>query len=128
MTWNGLTSFYGSDLWTDGENVYYSKDEEQYILKENNTWEAITWNIDVDAHESIYASRIWTDGESIYSYYYRHGSSDVTYIEYNKQTHMWDEKTWYGVENFVISEGENIWTDGINIYYSNGNTYVLNKR
>ena len=28
-TWSGLTNFSGSHVWSDGENIYYSYDEEQ---------------------------------------------------------------------------------------------------
>lgn len=31
-TWNGLTNFYGRNVWTDGENYYYSAYGNQYIF------------------------------------------------------------------------------------------------
>lgn len=40
------------------------------------------------------------------------------------KTKEWIQKVWNGLDYF---EGQYIWTDGTNIYYSNGNTqYVLN--
>ena len=36
----------------------------------------------------------------------------------------WETKTWNGLTNFTVA---NIWTDGVNTYYSNSNNqYVLN--
>ena len=44
MTWNGLTSFFGEYVWTDGVSTYYSKGSEQYILdRETNTWSLFEW-------------------------------------------------------------------------------------
>ena len=62
-TWNGYTSIYGTYIWTDGENIYYSRDTSQYVLnKETSTWTTKTWN----GYTSFSANDIWTDGENIY--------------------------------------------------------------
>ena len=60
-TWNGLTNFDGYRIWTDGTNIYYSKDTQQYILR-GDTWEKYTWN----GLTSFIGNMIWTDGTNYY--------------------------------------------------------------
>ena len=64
MTWNGLTEFIGSYIWTDGKNYYYSQDDKQYILEvATHTWHAVTWY----GIDPFYGGRnIWTDGVNYY--------------------------------------------------------------
>jgi len=119
ITLNGLTSsFYPSNVWTDGENTYYSDASDQYKLnKETNTWEAMTWN----GLTSFFGTSIWTDGENIY-----HSNDSSQYI-LNKETHTWEAMSWNGLTSF---HGIYIWTDGENIYYSYSygsvsNQYIL---
>ena len=62
-TWNGLTSFHANSVWTDGDNIYYSKDSEQYVLtKSTSTWTKKTWS----GLTSFDGAQIWTDGDNIY--------------------------------------------------------------
>ena len=114
-TWNGLAKFEGAYIWTDGDNIYYSKSSEQYVLdKSTSTWNTITWN----GLTSFYASDIWTDGDNIYY-------SDYSQYVLDKSTFTWNEKTWNGLTSFF---GSDIWTVGDNIYYSNSSEqYVLDK-
>ena len=116
-TWNGLTSFYGNYIWTDGTNIYYSSSNEQYVLN-GDTWEAKTWN----GLTSFFGDYIWTDGTNIYY------SNDENQYVLNGDT--WEPKTWNGLTSFFTSY---IWTDGLNIYYSSYGSlsgevfmYVLN--
>lgn len=116
-TWNGLTSFNGDYIWTDGENIYYSNTSNQYVLnKETSTWSAKTWN-----GLTPNARYIWTDGENIY-----YGSSASTQRVLNKATSTWETKTW---KNGMSVAGNFVWTDGDNIYCSGGIgvQFVLNK-
>jgi hypothetical protein len=121
-TWNKLTRFDGSDIWTDGENIYYSGLSNDttyyanYILdKSTSTWQEKTWygkNI-FEGHD------IWTDGENIY---YSGRPSDVAFHSYknyilDKSTSTWSDKTWNGFEDNSFN-GKDIWTDGENIYLS----------
>ena len=58
-----MTEFDGGRIWTDGENIYYSGSEGQYVLnRETSTWESKTWS----GVTSIAGEYIWTDGENIY--------------------------------------------------------------
>ena len=120
----GLDSFYGSCIWTDGENYYYSNRSDQYLLDiETNTWSSIQWNVD-----SIYGPYIWSDGEN---YYYSNNSEQYVF---SKETKTWTSITWNGLTNFY---GNDIWTDGENYYcvtrkFNNDYTmtclsYILNK-
>ena len=107
----------GRNVWTDGDNTYYSDSYEQYVFSDeaNLTWEEKTWQ-----GLSEFSGRdIWTDGTSIYY------SSGVKQYVLNKSTSTWEPKTWQGLTNFAA---QYIWTDGTSVYYSYGSTqYVLNK-
>ena len=127
-TWYGLTNFFGKNIWTDGENIYYSDGTSaQYVLdKSTGEWSEKTWVGISESDEHFCGKNIWTDGENIYYSYPDSGN----YI-LNKSTSEWSEKTWSGIQ-FAFIYGENIWTDGENIYYSNYSNgtsmqYVLNK-
>jgi hypothetical protein len=36
-TWTGFTSFQGNYIWTDGENIYYSNNTDQYVLDKSTS-------------------------------------------------------------------------------------------
>lgn len=106
MTWKGMASFEGDQIWTDGVDYYYSAGDKQYVLnRSTNTWSAITWK----GCTSFYNS-IWTDGTDIYLSW----NSNNQYV-LNRQTRTWTKMTWNGYNNIAASH---IWTDGVNIYYS----------
>lgn len=109
--WSGLTSFYGCDVWTDGENYYYSRDNNHYILN-GDTWEPKTWNV----LTSPFSPAIWTDGVNIYY----SDNNDGYQLILNGDA--WESKTWNGFTDF---HGGNIWTDGTNTYYSQGTTHYV---
>ncbi len=115
-TWTGLTNFHGSNVWTDGTNIYYSSSSNQYVLdKTTSAWSTKTWT----GLTSFDGSNIWTDGNNIYC------STGSNQYVLNKSTSTWSTKTWNGLTDF---DGSNIWTDGTDIYYSStSNQYVLNK-
>lgn len=63
-TWTGLTKFDGDNVWTDGDNIYYSSSTKQYVLdKSTSTWSTKTW---AGLSEGIYGDKVWTDGDNIY--------------------------------------------------------------
>lgn len=115
-TWNGLTDFSGSYVWTDGTEIYYSNGSDQYTLnKDTSTWSEKTWN----GLTNFDRDNIWIDGENIY-----YSNNDEHYV-LNRATSTWSEKTWSGMTYFA---GRNIWSDDENIYYSyEEDQYVLNK-
>ena len=115
-TWSGLTEIHGNDVWTDGDNIYYSFGSNQYVLnKSTSTWSTKTWS----GLTSFNGTRIWTDGDNIYYSY------NAKQYVLDKETSTWSTKTWSGLTSF---DGSYIWTDGDNIYYSNdSNQYVLDK-
>ena len=117
-TWNGFTSIVGRDIWTDGENIYYSFNNSQYILdKSTSTWVPTTWWLTFSGRD------IWTDGENIYLSD-TDGWNGHQYI-FDKSTSTWTAKTWNG---FAKIDGNDIWTDGNNVYYSSGSKqYILDK-
>ena len=115
-TWTGLTNFSGEYIWSDGTNIYYSKDSTQYVLNRlTSTWSAKTWS----GLTSFRGDSVWSDGTNIY---YSNGSAQYVL---NKSTSTWSTKTWTGLTSF---NGNKIWTDGDNIYYSDSSTHrVLDK-
>lgn len=41
---NGFANFNGTDVWSDGENIYYSNGYNQYVLnKSTSTWTTLKW-------------------------------------------------------------------------------------
>jgi hypothetical protein len=114
--WKGLTSFYGSYIWTDGVNIYYSQSSTQKVLdRATSTWNNKSWT----GLSSFNASNVWTDGDDIY---YSNGSDQYVL---DKDTSTWSAKTWTGLTSF---SGNKVWTDGDNVYYSDStDQYVLVK-
>ena len=105
-TWNGLTDFYGDYIWTDGNNIYYSRGFTHYVLdKSTSTWSAKTWTGFTD----FSGTNVWTDGENIYY------SSLNTHKILDKTTSSWTDKTWIGVSNFY----------GGNVINFDGHSYML---
>ncbi len=115
MTWNGLTSFEGYNVWSDKKNIYYSDGSTQYVLDiATSTWSVKTWH----GYTEIVGLDVWTDGNV---YYYSNGTTQYVL---DSSTDTWTAKTWTGLTNFL---GENVWTDGDSIYYSNeSEQYELN--
>lgn len=132
VTGTGITGFVGYNVWTDGTDIYYSAGSYQYVYdKATSTWSTKTWN---NSPSNFYGQYIWTDGTDIYLSY----STNVQYV-LDKATSTWSSVTFnfgLGVSTNVSPltnlYGYNIWTDGINIYYSyltsagsgNGNAYI----
>ena len=115
-TWNGFTSFDGYNIWSDGNNIYYSYNSDQYVLdKSTSTWSIKEWT----GLTNFVGNRVWSDGDNIY--YSTSGSNYVL----DKSTSTWSTKIWNGLTNFF---GDGVWTDGNNIYYNrNSDKYILDK-
>lgn len=111
-TWSGeINNFSAEYIWTDGEFIYYSYDNEtQFVLnKETETWETKTWEGFIPNGECI-----WTDGKDII-----HSNGTYDYV-LNKKTGIWEEKQNYWKGFSYQNGGDGVWTDGMNIYYSRG--------
>ena len=115
-TWSELTSFSGNNIWSDGDNIYYSSDYDQYVFdKSTSTWSAKTWT----GLTGFSGNCIWSDGNNIY-----YSATSSQYV-LDKSTSTWSSKTWSGL---IVFDGYRVWSDGNNIYYSNGpEQYILNK-
>ena len=114
VEYKDLVQLTGQYVWDDGENVYYSYQDEQFVLdKQTNSWSKKEWK----GLESFAGSFIWTDGTNVY---YSYNSNNYVL---NKQTSVWTRKTWSGLTKI---NANNIWTDGTNIYHTeNGTHYIL---
>lgn len=134
------SSYYGQDVWTDGDKYYVSSLYKinytssvstyyvQYELTETGVGSKIskTWTIPDTAGllGDYKPANIWSDGDNIYYSSYT-DSTPHNYVLSKDHILLWYEKTWNG---FTSVTGEYIWTDGENTYYSNGSSqYVLNK-
>ena len=115
-TWNGLTDFNGYYVWSDGTDLYYSKESSQYVWdKSTSTWVAKTWS----GLSSFFKYNIWSDGKD---YYYSSGSTQYVL---DKSTSTWVAKTWSGLIPF---NGYKVWSDGTDLYYSEESSqYVWDK-
>lgn len=113
-TWNGLTSFGGTGVWSDGTDIYYSYSDSDNIIhnyvlnRETDTWEEKTLN-NVPASSSLWKKYSWTDGTNVYY------SSGSTQRVFNKETSAWETQVWNVTSNFY---GTEMWSDGSCIYYS----------
>lgn len=109
-TWNGLSIFNGEDVWSDGENIYYSNNQMgggQYVLnKTTNTWSQKTWDI------SFCGKDVWVANNNVYESHEYYGS----YYHYilNKSTSAWESHGWGQWYSKFI--GRDVWTDGSNYY------------
>lgn len=127
-SWNGLTEFNGNCVWTDGQNVYYSNNQEQYVLnQETSTWEEKIW---YGSMTYPMGYEIWTDGQSFY-WTESYSLNNKTYYNHyvlNKNTSTWEPTVFYGLDNASSFAGNSVWTDGQKTYYSYyEEQYVLNK-
>lgn len=115
-TWNGLSSFDGNYIWSDGTNIYYSGGSTQYVLDvSTSTWTAKTWN----GLATFDGTNVWYDGTNF------HCDVATTHYILDLSTSTWSVQTWNGFTgNFT---GKNVWSDGTNIYLDSGSTvhYVL---
>ena len=104
---------YGSYIWTDGVNLYYSYLTDQYVFDSvDSIWYKKKWSRTIDQGDCI-----WSDGTNIY--YSRYSNQYVLDIA----TSTWTTKTWTGLTSF---KGYYIWSDSVHFYYSNiSEQYVL---
>lgn len=106
-------NMYGSDIWTDGSNIYYNMVSSSdfswvsFVLnKGTHTWTNKSWN----GHDGSFdGDEIWYDGHNIYQ-----NNSGVKYV-LNPSTSTWTPKTW-DVDSALW--GYNIWSNGAYIISS----------
>lgn len=118
-TWANSLQFYGSQVWTDGENTYLSNGSDHYMFNETtNDWEVKTWN----GLTNFYGSQVWSDGTDIYYSNAKYNSETGVYENeqyvLDKATSTWSVKTWPG--SITDIQGWNVWTDHNNIYCTYG--------
>ena len=117
--WIGLVILYGSNLWTDGKNIYYSNgNNDQYILdKITSTWEIKEWNDNINP----YTNYMMTDKYNNV-YYLKSLYPDAGLYILDKETSTWIlVKT---IPNFNLY-GDALWSDGENIYSSYQNQQYM---
>lgn len=116
-TWQGLAPNSGTDVWSDGENIYYSDGSTHYVLnKETSTWSSKSWS----GMSFFRGYFIWKyDNAICYSC-----SSEQHIL--NKITDTWETKTWGSI--VMPFDGHKIWFDGSSYFHSDGNNqYELNR-
>lgn len=118
-TWYGLTNFDGRNIWSDKTNIYYSSGSTQYVLnRETSTWETKTWS----GLTIFDGQNVFNIGDTIY-----HMNSTASAYSVSAYSLGSDNTTWSPTSFSVPSGssgykiyGKNIWSDGINTYYSGG--------
>lgn len=136
-------------MWTDGYDLYYDYSNSDHYKWNRNTrsWEVNSWQSSNGSTINIEGNDIWyANGEVYYGSEYKLNRNTMTWIadsktsytpnaifEYgdyayysNSTTHKifrsgsWDNMNWNTSEKLY---SEDFWTDGINLYYSNGTTH-----
>ena len=112
QTWSGTQPAMGQYVWTDGTNIYHTQQNgETYKLnKQTSTWERKLWDLPFTMTQTTW-NNIWTAGNDVY---YSDGNASH-HLKYNKATDTWESITWTG---YTTIRGTEIWTDGIDYYYS----------
>ena len=104
-SWTGLSNPTAWYIWSDGNNIYYSFKEQQYILNKNiGNWSPKSWNV-----SDLNGGFIWHYGENTYY------SNDETQYVLNKETGNWDIQIWTGLSEFNATY---IWKYNGKYYYS----------
>lgn len=110
--WHGLTNFSGVDIWVKDNEIYYSSGSEQYILTAPDQWVKFQW--DTSGYKYVYGQDIWTPRNSgLGGWYYSH-DTDQYLLNFQK----WAKTRWSG--SLSSFQGRNTWSDGQNVYYSEG--------
>ena len=117
-------SFYGNSVWSDGEDVYYSRksDAKHYILdKENSIWIQMDWPEDSEAPDG---AGVWKAGDNIYC----SASVGQDYqLAFDKTGKKWKSIKWTktGTAGDIKPIQSEVWTDGENVYWYNFYLCVL---
>lgn len=136
LTWEaiqftGLTSFYRQGIWTDGEKIYYSYEDENnnqlnYELENNYNWKSKTWyGLDTLLSDGGYfrGGDVWSDGEKMYcSTQFILSGGTTKYYNYvlNPDTSTWSPQTWEDITNIQTSK---LFYYKEQVLYCDGTTY-----
>ena len=115
-TWNGLTNFAGNKVWTDGIDIYYSNGTSGHwvLNRDTDTWETKTWI----TYIGFQGNYIWKDARSrIFSLsggnFYKLNDARDEFVRITTSTGLTSGNASY------------IWSDGTNVYHSNGSTHYI---
>lgn len=137
--WYGLpegVSPSSEQVWNDGTNIYLSLWDRHYVLN-GDTWEEKIWYDCYWSNEyantlRFYGSEVWSNGKEIClstTLVHRWLHDDGKW--YHGSGH--DGTSWHGpygeIDDGVKFDngftGANVWTDGVNVYYSEGHTQCV---
>lgn len=103
----------GRYLWSDGNNLFYSYNNYQFVLDETTptpTWRIKYWSKDFLSMKP-FGCYVWSDGTNLY---YSGGNVHFKLVDGD----------WVRISfNYNDVNGEYVWSDGVNIYYSFYDTY-----
>ena len=119
VTWNGLTTFWGSYVRIVNGIAYAVRNNYLYRLDiENMEWIQIRcYSEDAYSYYGFRGSDVWTDGTDI--------RYDLSHV-FNSTDHSWDIDKLTGLSGSFY--GYDVWTDGTNIYHSYASKhYILDK-
>ena len=99
-------AIFGTDVWTDGTNYYYSSNSDGNYVLDFSTFTATA--VSFSGLTSFYGRYVWTDGTD---YYYSSGSSHYVLDSSNL---TWSSVTITGFDSF----------NGSNVYYFNNTAFL----
>lgn len=106
MSWHGLTNLNGMGIWSDGTNIYYSWDEDQYVLnRSTKTWEPKVW----------YGLSSFRGGAVWYNTYSGKWVCSARSVQKELTGSTWYDITWTGdmsSSEFATLTGSKIWLNG----------------
>jgi uncharacterized repeat protein (TIGR02543 family) len=112
VSFSGLSSFVGDNVWTDGTDTYYAVGSSYYILDaDTRTWTSIsmTWK----SSTAFSPNCVFNIGDNTYYIY------GTTSYKFDSSSYSW---TYFslGINNNTEYYGYYVWTDGTNYYFSKG--------
>lgn len=113
-TWNGITSFYGKDVFSANGVIYWVDGKEFYTLDPStSTWSAYGIRTEVN---DLWAAKYhtWGDGNTIY-----HSYLGAQYV-FSPENRTWYAKDWGIIDGglTVLLDAHDVWEDDGNIYYN----------
>lgn len=103
----------GHEVWKKGEDIFYSWGSAQYKFnRTRKVWTTYIWN---GRNSQLKGSEIWSRNGVYYWTSFNNGSQ-----KFNEET-----KTWEDIDLGFPTNGENVWSDWNNTYYSSGSTQYV---
>lgn len=119
IDWGTYKPSSGEDVWSDGDNIYYSKSNkssENFIFDSaNESWSLKTWSFLMSSFHGTY---VWTDLDGdVYV------SVNRSIMHLNKSTGNWENISCTFPDSSYTLYGTSVFTDGYDVYSSSKGGY-----